>query len=45
MRREVNLAIRVICGAYLAFSAITAILALASYFNIDWRPFRKGKTR
>ena len=39
-----NIAIKVICGAYLAFSAITVTLALASYFNIDWWPFgRKGK--
>ena len=39
-----NIAIKVICGAYLAFSAITVILALASYLNIDWWPFgRKGK--
>ena len=39
-----NIAIKVICGAYLAFSAITVILALASYFNINWLPFgRKGK--
>ena len=39
-----NIVIRIICGAYLAFSAITLILALASYFNIDLWPFgRKGK--
>ena len=39
-----NIAIRVICGAYLAFSSITIILALASYFNIGWWPSgRKGK--
>lgn len=38
-----NIAIRVICGAYIAFSAITVILALESYFDIDWWPFgRKG---
>ena len=38
-----NIAIKVICGAYLAFSAITLTFALASYFNIDWSPFgRKG---
>lgn len=40
-----NLAIRIICGAYLAFSAITLVLAFASYFNIDWWPFRKRKTK
>ena len=34
-----NIAIKVICGAYLAFSAITLIFALESYFNIDWWPF------
>ena len=34
-----NIAIKVICCAYLAFSAITIILALESYFNIDWWPF------
>ena len=34
-----NIAIKVICCAYIAFSAITAVLALASYFNIDWWPF------
>ena len=39
-----NIAIGVICGAYLAFSAITLILALASYFNIDLWPFgQRGK--
>ena len=39
-----NIAIKVICVAYFAFSAFTVILALASYFNIDWWPFgRKGK--
>ena len=39
-----NIAIRVICGAYLAFSAITLIFALASYFSINWWPFgQKGK--
>lgn len=39
-----NIAIKVICGAYIAFSAITVILALTSCFNIDWWPFgRKGK--
>lgn len=39
-----NIAIKVICGAYLAFSAITSILALTSYFNIDCWPFgQKGK--
>ena len=39
-----NIAIKVICGAYLAFSAITILLALASYFNIDWCQFgRKGE--
>ena len=39
-----NIAIKVICGAYLVFSAITIFLALASYFNIDLWPFgRKGK--
>lgn len=39
-----NIAIKVICGAYLAFSSITVILALASYFNIYWWPFgRKGE--
>ena len=38
-----NIAIRVICGSYIAFSAITLAFALASYFNIDWWPFgRKG---
>lgn len=41
-----NIAIRVICGAYLAFSSITVILALTSYFNIDWWPFgRKGEKK
>lgn len=41
-----NIAIRVICGAYLAFSAITVIFALASYFNIDWWQFgRKGEKK
>lgn len=39
-----NIEIKVICGAYLAFSAIILIFALTSYFNIDWWPFgRKGK--
>ena len=39
-----NIAIKVICGAYLVFSAITLAFALESYFNIDWWPFgRKGK--
>lgn len=38
-----NLAIKIICGAYLAFSVITVVLALACYFNIDIWPFgRKG---
>ena len=41
-----NIAIKVICGAYLAFSAITIIFALESYFNIDWWPFvRKGEKK
>ena len=39
-----NIAIKVICGAYLAFSAITVILALTSCVNIDWWPCgRKGE--
>lgn len=39
-----NIAIRIICGAYLALSAVTVIFALASYFNIDIWPFgRKEK--
>ena len=38
-----NIVIRIICGAYLAFSAFTVILALSSYLNIDWWPFgQKG---
>ena len=39
-----NIAIKVICVVYFAFSAFTVILALSSYLNIDWWPFgRKGK--
>lgn len=39
-----NIVVRIICGAYLAFSAVVVVLAFASYFNIDiWQFGRKGK--